>query len=532
MSDGQAKRGGFFRGFLVGIVLSLVMATFLTIVFPVAGTTSLAPSTPPEVVVDVPTARSNVGDETSGVETPDPGTAEAVPVVPDVAPIEPETVAEPSELTQITPETVDTVPAETPAVAAAVTANATEQPDLQGFSADVTTPGTDVANATAPRSAESNLQAAEMNAMLESPDVSTEPMIPLEPMGGDLSNEQELMDMASGEVNVEPMIPLGNDLEPMVDITPDIDVSASIELAPSGAELAEEGIIALEDAPAEAATLPEGEEGLATPETPSEGVVDGAADEGATPEATGDAAEAASDAGTAEAATTPEVAPGALGEFARVFDYTGANALLAVVLVDAGASGLDIAKLAEIGMPLTIGIPSDVPDAMDRTSAYRDAGFEVVAIAPKAGVGAFRKGQNSEEAPLQLEAIFSAVPQAVAVMDPPGGELPKDNQLVRAVLAGLVPSGHALLTQSGGFNSVADLASEVGVYSQTVMRQIDNVDAVNFAMSRAALQAGKTGAAIIMADTSPEMVKAVVQWLLSPSARTIALAPVSATVVK
>ncbi len=531
MSDGQAKRGGFFRGFVVGTALSIVMAGFLTVVFPVDGTTSLAPATPPDVVVDVPTARSNVGDESSGVATPDPSTAEAVPVVPDVAPIEPETVAEPSELTTVTPEAVDTLPAETPAVAATVTAEATQQPDLQGFSADVTTPSTDIANAQTPRSAASDLQTAEMNAMLDSPDVSTEPMIPLEPIGGEMGSEQDLTDMSSSGVNVEPMIPLEDSLEPMVDITPDIDFSASIELPSMEPDLAEEAIVPAEDAPADVDVPAEGEAGVAEAETPSKGAVDGDAAEPATPEPTADPA-VAGEAGTLEAEPAPEVAPGALGQFATAFDYSGPNALLAVVLVDAGASGLDIAKLAEIGMPLTIGIPSDVPDAQERTAAYRDAGFEVVAIAPKAGVGAFRKGQNSEEAPLQLEAIFSAVPQAVAVMDPPGGELPKDNQLVRAVLAALVPSGHALLTQSGGFNSVGDLASEVGVYSQTVMRQIDNVDAVNFAMSRAALQAGKIGAAVIMADTSPEMVKEVVQWLLSPSARTIALAPVSATVMK
>jgi hypothetical protein len=161
---------------------------------------------------------------------------------------------------------------------------------------------------------------------------------------------------------------------------------------------------------------------------------------------------------------------------------------------------------------------------------WRALGFEVVAIAPGAGVGAFRRGQNTDDVPLQLEAIFSAVPEAVAVVDPPGGELPKDSQLVRAVLAGLKTTGHGLLTQAGGINSAGDLADEAGVPNGSVTRQIEAVDAVAFAMSRAALQAGRMGSAVIMADTGTEMVQAVVQWLLSPQARAVALAPVSAAI--
>ncbi len=524
MSDGQPIRGGFFRGFLVGTLLSVLVAIGLSIGFQIPGQSMIAPTTPPEVALDVPTASSTLGAETSGVETPVAVEPDVVPVVPEAAPITPEVVAEPEQVTEVAPAAVDTQAAESPAVEAAVTPEAAEKPELQGFSADVTTPSAGVANTTTPRSAQSDLQAAELNAMLDSPDVSIEPMIPLEPLGGDLDGEGFMADESADAVNLEPMIPLPDSLEPLVDISPDPELSMAMEPAPTGADLAEEGIIPAGDAPADAPVV-EGEDGVVAE---------------AVPAAEGEAVAGEpvpGDAASAEAAPATDAADvakptGAMVQFALAFEDKGDRPLLAVVLVDAGASGQDIAKLAELGMPLTIGILSDVPGAIERSAEYRAAGFEVVAIAPKAGVGAFRRGQNTEEIPLQLEAIFSAVPQAVAVMDPPGGELPKDNQLVRAVLAGLQPSGHALLTQAGGFNSVGDLAVEAGIFSQTVMRQIEGVDAVNFAMSRAALQAGKTGAAIIMADTSPEMVQAVVQWLLSPSARSVALAPVSATAMK
>jgi len=179
MSDGEPIRGGFLRGFLVGILLSLFAAIGLSIVFPIDGQSSLAPATAPDVVVDVPTARSALGEETSGVEA---STAvEPDVVTPEPAQVTPEPAVEPDQPTEAEPQAVDTTSAETPAVEAIVTAEEAEQPDLEGFSADVTTPTEDVATAPAPRPAVTELQAAELNALLESPDVSVEPMIPLEP---------------------------------------------------------------------------------------------------------------------------------------------------------------------------------------------------------------------------------------------------------------------------------------------------------------------------------------------------------------
>ncbi len=523
MSDGEPIRGGFLRGFLVGTLLSLGVTAFLTIVFPIVGQSGLELSTPPNVIVDVPTARSSLGAETSGVETPATAETGVAPLEAEPAPLAPEPVAEPIAVTEAEPAVVDTQSPQTPVVEAGIATEETEQPDLEGFSADVTTPTAEVPGNTEARTTASELQAAELNAMLESPDVSVEPMIPLQPLGGEMNEDLDLGAMASSDVSIEPMIPLEDSIEPMVDFAPDADLAIEPDIpVESAAELAESGIIAVEDAPVdESATVP---------------AVGAEGSEAAPAEPAGDGAEPLADATdtepAAEAGQTAVAPTGALAQFASAYEDSGERPLLAVILVDSGAAGQDIAKLAEIGMPLTIGILSDVPDAMERTAAYRAAGFEVVAIAPKAGVGAFRRGQNTDDIPLQLEAIFSAVPEAVAVMDPPGGELPKDNQLVRAVLGNLKTSGHALLTQAGGFNSVAELAAEDGVFNGTVMREIEAVDAVNFALSRAALQAGKTGSAVIMANTTPEMVKEVVQWLLSPSARSVALAPVSAALTK
>lgn len=564
MGSNNARGGGFGRGFLVGSLLSLIVASVLAIAFPIAGELIIAPSKAPDVAVDVPVVRSEVGAETSGVDT----VTEEMAETPEPAPaVVPEPAAAPETTSEADPVLPETEAPAAPEVEAQADPATTTAPELEGFSADVETPTEETAQAAPERSAASDLQAAELNAMLESPDVSIEPMVSLEPVGSDMGGDLEAV-AAEAALSMQPMIPLEESIEPMIDPSAEADTF----IADPGSDIAIEGLannstenmteeeiaaaaaavmaedVAREQAAA-AEALPEPDPATADPaatdpaaaDPAADPATDPAADPAADPSATDPADPAATDPAATEPALDAEgnpVAPdapkptGALAENSVEWQGKTNLPVLSVILIDQGEeTGIEIARLAELGLPLSIGIRSDSADAAGRAQAYRDAGFEVVAIAPQAGVGAFRRGQNAADLPVQLEAIFGAVPGAIAVMDPPGGELPKDNQLVRAVLAQLKLSGAALLTQAGGFNSVDELAREAEVPSATVVREIDKADSANFALSRAALQASKTGSAIIMANTDEAMVKAVVEWLLSPSARSVEVAPTSAAIL-
>ncbi|MFQ5621920.1 MAG: divergent polysaccharide deacetylase family protein [Paracoccaceae bacterium] len=232
----------------------------------------------------------------------------------------------------------------------------------------------------------------------------------------------------------------------------------------------------------------------------------------------------------------PPVADGPAFEvFAAEFHDTGARPLLSIILQDIGDAGIDREELVRIQIPVTYAIDAGDPDAPWAEAGFREAGFEVLAMVPAASDRfTINRGEDPAGAATKLAAYFSAVPGAIGIVDRIDGQIQRDNNLVKALIGGLKPTGHAMLLNKGnGFGSGLELARLENIPSASVLRLIDKDRSplsIRANLDRAALEASKTGSAVVIGRTYPETVTTLVRWLLGSTARSVTLAPVSAAI--
>lgn len=225
-------------------------------------------------------------------------------------------------------------------------------------------------------------------------------------------------------------------------------------------------------------------------------------------------------------AAAPE---GALGRYAARFENPDAKPLFSVVVLDIGAAagGLDQEALAGFPFPVSFAVPVDRPDAGERASAFRAAGFEVVMVA-----GALPQSATPADLEVSFEAFGAAMPETVAVLDSPDNGFQSSRPLAAQVVAILGAEGQGLLTYDRGLNSAAQIAQREGVPSATVFRDLDpepqDGDTIRRSLDRAALRAMQEGRVIVLARSRPDTVSALFAWALEGRAESVALAPVSA----
>ena len=137
---------------------------------------------------------------------------------------------------------------------------------------------------------------------------------------------------------------------------------------------------------------------------------------------------------------------------------------------------------------------------------------------------------------LLLAAYFEKVPGAVAVIDRPLGDFYRNIRVVNVITQNLNKSGRGMLIHERfGINAAIGSAAARRVPVAAVKRVIDtNRDevAIRASLDRAALEASKTGQAVVFGRTYPETVATLVTWLLSNSARSVTIAPLTATVTR
>ncbi|GGA11297.1 divergent polysaccharide deacetylase family protein [Neptunicoccus cionae] len=229
---------------------------------------------------------------------------------------------------------------------------------------------------------------------------------------------------------------------------------------------------------------------------------------------------------------TPEI--GALRANANDFTPTG-KPLVSVVLLDNGQIEEKLSKFSRLGLPLAIAIPVDQPNVPAKARAYRNAGFEVLALSPRDVKLSLPGGQTEDQVAALLEQFFTLMPEAIGLIDRPEALMQRDQRLVRSVVGYFAQTGHGIITYAGGLNAAPRLADQqdvaFGLVSHILNGAEDTETVVSGYLNRAARTARSKGSSIVLAIPNDETLTALLNWSLGINARTVSFAPVSAALM-
>jgi len=217
-------------------------------------------------------------------------------------------------------------------------------------------------------------------------------------------------------------------------------------------------------------------------------------------------------------------------QFAEGYEDPAEKPLMSIVLIDAG---VDLASdeigplaLTNFPYPLTVAIDASLPDAGERMALYRKEGFEVLAMIN------LPQGAQATDAEVSLSVALDRLPQVVGVIEGTGEGLQGSREVADQVTAILAQSGHGLVTQSQGLNTMPKLAVKRGVPAAPVFRDFDSKSqqarVIRRFLDQAAFKARQEGGVILLGRMQPESIKALLVWALAERAEKVALVPVSA----
>lgn len=235
--------------------------------------------------------------------------------------------------------------------------------------------------------------------------------------------------------------------------------------------------------------------------------------------------------GASEAAEAQSAAPETpFSKYAKPFENPEGKPLMSIVLIDDGADlrapqgGL--AALRRFPYPVSFAINANLPDANARMDAYRAEGFEVLAMVD------LPQGAVPSDAEVTLSAALDALPETVAVLEGVAGGLQPNRETADQVTAILAQSGHGLVAQPQGLNTMPKLAVKAGVPAAPVFRDFDSsgqsATVIRRFLDQAAFKASQEGGVIMLGRIRPETIQALLVWALADRAGKVALVPVSA----
>ena len=238
----------------------------------------------------------------------------------------------------------------------------------------------------------------------------------------------------------------------------------------------------------------------------------------------------ADDAGEASEETAePDAAQGEipLVRYAAAFENPDDKPLMSIILIDDGSSPVGLQALESFPYPLSFAVDSGWSGAGEAMTRYRDAGFEVLALAN------LPEGAGPQDAEVAMQAVFAAVPEAVAVMEGAGSGLQSSRAAAEQLAPILQDSGHGLVMFPKGLNTAQKLLAREGVPTLSVFRDFDakgqNATIIRRFLDQAAFQARQEEAGVIMVGRlRPDTVSALLLWGLQDRASRVSLAPISA----
>lgn len=214
-----------------------------------------------------------------------------------------------------------------------------------------------------------------------------------------------------------------------------------------------------------------------------------------------------------------------LERYASDFNALGNKAKMAIVLIDVAGEKVELEKLSAFPYPLAVAVDTARSDAKERMAKFRAAGFEVLAMV------AMEQGATPRDVEVSLPVLLDKVPEAVGVMEAPGGGIQFDRKVSDQVTQILGASGHGLLLFSKGLNTAQKLASKNGVPSAVIFRDIDaqgqNARTIRRFLNAGALKADSEGGVVMVGRMMPETVNALLVWGLDGRGSQVSLAPVS-----
>ncbi|MEM9580450.1 MAG: divergent polysaccharide deacetylase family protein [Pseudomonadota bacterium] len=231
----------------------------------------------------------------------------------------------------------------------------------------------------------------------------------------------------------------------------------------------------------------------------------------------------------ADADSPTAMAPPPLERFAVTVEYDETKPLMSIVLIDDGTTELGFEALESFPYPLTFAVDASASDAAERMASYRASGLEVMAMV------SMPQGATAADAEVSMAGYFSAVPEAVAVLEDPGASLQTNRGLSDQVVEILKSSGHGIVFQASGLNTAQKLALREGVASARVFRDFDgsnqSATVIRRFMDQAAFKANQEGAVVMLGRLRAETISALLIWGLADRASRVSLVPVS-TVLK
>ena len=250
----------------------------------------------------------------------------------------------------------------------------------------------------------------------------------------------------------------------------------------------------------------------------------------------GTAAEAGDETDAGQAAEEPVTNddPRPVARFAQRFENPEAKPLMSIVLIDDGSSPTSgeagLAALKSFPNAITFAVDADLPDAADRMALYRAQGFEVLAMVD------LPQGAQASDAETSLNVVLSNMSEVVGVLEGTDTGLQGERAASDQVTAILSSTGHGLLTQNRGLNTMPKLARKQGVPAAPIFRDFDSKDqtatVIRRFLDQAAFKAGQEGAVIMLGRMRPDTISALLLWGLQDRAGQVAIAPVSAVLTR
>ena len=222
-----------------------------------------------------------------------------------------------------------------------------------------------------------------------------------------------------------------------------------------------------------------------------------------------------------------------ISRYAQPFENPEGLPMMSIVLMDTGAD-LDAAEiglpaLSSFPYPLSFAVDVSLTDAATRIARYRAEGFDVLAMVN------LPQGAQPTDAEVSMSVALNGMPEIVGVMEGTGEGLQGTREVADQVTRILQASGHGLVTQSKGLNSMPKLALKEGVPAAPVFRDFDGEGqaprVIRRFLDQAAFKADQEGGVIMLGRLRPETIEALLVWGLADRAGSVALAPVSAVLL-
>lgn len=223
----------------------------------------------------------------------------------------------------------------------------------------------------------------------------------------------------------------------------------------------------------------------------------------------------------------------AISRFAQPFENAEGKPLMSIVLIDSGADlvadEIGLPALSSFPYPVSFAVDANLSDAAARVARYRAEGFDVLALID------LPKGAQPTDAEVSLNVALNGLPEIVGVLEGTGEGLQGSRQVADQVTRILQASGHGLVAQSKGLDSMPKLALKQGVPAAPVFRDFDSQGqkprVIRRFLDQAAFKAGQEGGVIMLGRLRPETIEALLVWGLADRAGSVALAPVSAVLL-